>query len=53
MIRTIWPISTKLGTKQPWVKGTEGFANKDLSIIKKGDDGCFPLQINIIIIALS
>ena len=33
--RTIWLISTKLVTKHPWVKGTQGFAKKDLSIIKK------------------
>ena len=37
------PISTKLGTKHPWVKGTQFFffTNKDHSIIKKGDCG-FP-----------
>ena len=28
--RIIWPISTKLDTKHPRVKGTQGFTNKDL-----------------------
>ena len=33
--RTTGPISTKLGTKHYWVKGTQGFVNKDQSILKK------------------
>ena len=31
----IWSIWTKLGTKHPCVKGTQGFSNKDFPIIKK------------------
>ena len=33
--RTIRPISTKLGTKHPWVKRIQVSTNKDLSIMKK------------------
>ena len=33
--RTTEPISTKLGTKHFWVKGTQSFTNKDHLTIKK------------------
>ena len=32
---TTEPISTKLGTKHPLMKGTQGFTNKDHSVIKR------------------
>ena len=40
--RTTRPISTKLGTKDtkhPWLKGTQGFKNKDHSFFKKMENG--------------
>ena len=36
-------ISTKSGTKYPWVKGTQSFTNKDHSVFKKEIIG-FPYQ---------
>ena len=33
--RTTGPNSTRLGKKHPWVKETQGFTNKDHSILKK------------------
>ena len=33
--RTTGSVSTKLGAKQTWLKGTQGFTNKDHSILKK------------------
>ena len=43
--RTTGPISTKLGTTLPWVKETQGFTNKDHSILKKEIMGCFLSQL--------
>ena len=52
--RTIWPISTKLDTKHPRVKGNQGFTNiKDLSIVKKEMMGFYSLNQHYdIVIAL-
>ena len=33
--RTTGPISTKLGTKHPWEKGSQNKTNKDHSFLKK------------------
>ena len=33
--RTTGPISTKLGTKRPWVKEIQGFTNIEHRILKK------------------
>ena len=48
--RTAGPISTKLGTDHPLVKGTQGLTNKDHSVIKK-EMFFFPLQINVMILS--
>ena len=42
------PISTKLGIKHSWMKETQGFTNKDHSILKKEMMG-FSLLINVMI----
>ena len=47
--RTIWLISTKLGTKHLWQKETRGFANKDHLFLKKEKISCFTLLIKVMI----
>ena len=36
--RTTGPISTKLGTKHPWVKGIQVYTNEVLSLFPRGDN---------------
>ena len=48
--RTIGPLSTKLGTKHHWVKGTKGFIDKDHLILKIEMMGFFLLLINVMIL---
>ena len=37
-------------TKHPWVKKTQGFTDKDHSVLKKeNDNGIIPLLINVMI----
>ena len=44
--RTTGPVSTKLGTKHPWMKGTQNFI---LQILNKRDNGFFLPLINVMI----
>ena len=39
--RTTWPISTKLGTMHPWVKGIQDCSNKEPLNSHKVDNGFF------------
>ena len=36
--RTTWPISTKLGTKHPWVKGTQVCSNEGPRAFPRGNN---------------
>jgi hypothetical protein len=36
--RTSWPISMKLGTHHPWVKGILNCSNKRLGPLQSGDN---------------
>ena len=42
------PISTKLGTKHPWMMEIFKFVQMNFNY-QTGDNGCFPFQINIMI----
>ena len=43
--RTTGPISTKRGTKHPWVKGNQVYSNKEPFRFQKVDIGCFFLLL--------
>ena len=42
--KTTRPVSTKLGTKHPYVKGTQAFTNKGPFDSQKGDNDFFPFN---------
>ena len=51
-IRITRLISTELGTKRHWVKGTQGFTSKEYSIFKTVTVlWCFYLLINVMILS--